>query len=99
LTNPHPGCIIKTKVEKTATARALQENRRQQDMPVIIETTREGYALDQVRHTLTVRELKDYLNEFDDDAKIYLSFDSGYTYGGIHYQDFRDGVEELEAEE
>ena len=52
-------------------------------MPIIIETTREGYALDQIRKTMTVGELLEVLQDYDEDQKIYLSFDRGYTYGGI----------------
>lgn len=50
---------------------------------VIIETLRDGYSIDQVRDTMTVQELINILSDFDADAKVYLSFDSGYTYGGI----------------
>ena len=50
---------------------------------VIIEANREGYGTDQVRRTMTVRELIDYLEQFNEDAKVYLSHDNGYTYGGI----------------
>lgn len=48
-----------------------------------VETLREGYGIDQIRKTLTVGELIELLSEFDEDTPIYLSFDNGYTYGGI----------------
>lgn len=38
--------------------------------------------------TMTVRELIDKLEEYDDNRRIILSFDNGYTYGGITEQDF-----------
>jgi hypothetical protein len=51
---------------------------------LIILAEREAYGWDEVR-TMTVRELREALEEFDDDAKVILSHDSGYTYGGIRY--------------
>ncbi len=48
-----------------------------------IETLREGYGIDQIRKTMTVGELIELLSEFDEDTPVYLSFDNGYTYGGI----------------
>lgn len=48
-----------------------------------IETLREGYGIDQIRKTLTAGELIELLSEFDEDTPVYLSFDNGYTYGGI----------------
>lgn len=52
-------------------------------MPIIIETTREGYGIDQIKRTMTVGELIDFLSGYDESQPIYLSFDRGYTYGGI----------------
>ena len=50
---------------------------------VYINANREGYGIDQVRHTMTVGELIAYLEQFDEDAQVYLKHDDGYTYGGI----------------
>ena len=50
---------------------------------VYINANREGYGIDQVRHTMTVGELIAYLEQFDEDAQVYLKHDGGYTYGGI----------------
>ena len=44
---------------------------------------REVYDLKDIRHTLTVGELIELLQGFDEDAKVYISNDNGYTYGGI----------------
>ena len=55
-----------------------------------IEAQREGYTLNQVTSTMTVGELIAYLSQYEDDVKVYLSHDGGYTYGGIHYQDIED---------
>ena len=61
---------------------------------VIIEARRTGYGIDQIERTMTVSELIAYLEQFDDDAKVYLSHDRGYTYGGITERDFRDDYED-----
>lgn len=50
---------------------------------LIYSTFREGYGTDQIRKTMTVGELIAFLEDYDEDAPIYLSFDNGYTYGGI----------------
>ena len=57
---------------------------------VIIEASREGYSPEQVRNTMTVKELIEILSEYDEDAKVHLSHDNGYTYGGIHYGNFSE---------
>lgn len=61
---------------------------------LIIMAMRESYGKDDLR-TMTVRELREALEEFDDDMPVILSHDSGYTYGGIRY----DLMEEEEDEE
>ncbi|MBO7663899.1 MAG: hypothetical protein J6U01_11065 [Clostridia bacterium] len=61
---------------------------------LIIAAMRESYGKDDVR-TMTVAELIAALEEFDDDAQVILSHDSGYTYGGIRYE----LMEETEDEE
>lgn len=48
-----------------------------------ISTIREGYSPDQCNDTMTVKELRDLLEYFDDDLPVYLSFDRGYTYGSV----------------
>ena len=50
---------------------------------VIIADDREGYGIDQVRDTMTVGELVALLQDYDEDAPIYLSHDNGFTFGGI----------------
>ena len=50
---------------------------------LILNTMREGYTIDQIRKTMTVAELRDFLDDYDDETPVYLSFDYGYTYGGI----------------
>ena len=55
---------------------------------VYINANREGYGIDQVRHTMTVGELI-----------AYLEHDGGYTYGGITEWCFEDGELDEEEEE
>ena len=61
---------------------------------LIIETEREGYSIDQVEKTLTVGELIELLHYYDEDAPVYLSFDGGYTYGGLREGRFDAWYEE-----
>ena len=37
---------------------------------------------------MTVAELRDFLEDYDDETPVYLSFDNGYTYGGITESNF-----------
>lgn len=64
---------------------------------LLLEANRTGYGIDQIRNTMTVGELIEYLEGFDEDMKIYISNDNGYTYGGITYNDFRE--EEYDEED
>ena len=66
---------------------------------LIIETEREGYSIDQVEKTLTVGELIELLHYYDEDAPVYLSFDGGYTYGGLREGRFDTWDEGTEEEE
>ena len=58
---------------------------------VYISANREGYGIDQVRHTMTVGELIGYLEQFDEDAQVFLKHDGGYTFAGITEWCFEDG--------
>ena len=43
-------------------------------------------------YTCTVGALKDFLDDFDDDVKVFLRNDNGYTYGQIDcYDDIYEG--------
>lgn len=65
-----------------------------------IEARREGYSINQIESTMTVGELVEYLQNFDEDTPIYLSHDYGYTYGGItEYRIEEDYIEDDEEEE
>ena len=61
-----------------------------------IAAQREGYGIDQVRHTMTVGDLIDYLSQFDEEAQVYLRHDGGYTYGGITPYCFEEDTPEEE---
>ena len=50
---------------------------------LFIEGRRNGYGPDQCGKTMTVAELIEFLEEFDEDTPIYLRNDGGYTYGNI----------------
>lgn len=51
---------------------------------VYINGNRNGYSEEQCGYTMTVAEMVDYLNQFDDDEKIYLRNDNVYTFGSIN---------------
>ena len=62
-----------------------------------LEPQKTGYSVSQVRETMTVGELKSLLEYYDDELPIYLSFDNGYTYGGIteyEFNEVEDGKDE-----
>lgn len=66
---------------------------------ITIEANREGYGPDQCGSTMTVRELINYLEQFDEDQKVYISNDNGYTYGSISNWDFNEKWEDEEDDE
>lgn len=62
---------------------------------VIIAADREGYDIDQVRKTMTVGELVKLLQDYDEDAPVYLSHDNGYTYGGITEEKIKEVFDDV----
>lgn len=68
-------------------------------MKIYIEGRRNGYNPTQCGKTMTVGELMAYLEQFDEDAKIYLKNDNGYTYGSIDDYSFEEGYEDEEGDE
>ena len=64
---------------------------------LILDTMREGYGIDQIKHTMTAGELISFLSDFDEDTPVYLGFDSRYTYGGITESRF-DSCDKEDAE-
>jgi hypothetical protein len=66
---------------------------------LIYSTFRDGYGTDQVPRTMTAGELIAFLEQYDEDTPVYLSFGNGYTYGGITEQRFEESYNEEEDEE
>jgi hypothetical protein len=66
---------------------------------LIYSTFREGYGIDQVNRTMTAGELINFLAQYDEDTPIYLSFDNGYTYGGITEERFEEDYGEDKDDE
>lgn len=50
---------------------------------LFISGKRNGYGTDQCGKTLTVGELIEILQEYDENSPVYLRNDNGYTYGSI----------------
>lgn len=65
-------------------------------MVLTIDGRREGYALNQIGGTMTVDELIDYLDQYDDKTLVMINNDDGYTYGSIDYDSFREEYDEDE---
>lgn len=58
---------------------------------IFIETRHNGYNTEQCGSTLTVKELIEILEDFNEDSPIYFSNDGGYTYGSIECEDIFEG--------
>lgn len=59
-------------------------------MKLVYNTSRDAYGIEDVRHTMTVGELVAHLQDYDPDTPVYLSFDNGYTYGGLDARSFEE---------
>ena len=57
---------------------------------LFIEGRRDGYTPKQCAATMTVGELIEYLQNYDEDMEIYLKNDEGYTYGSIDESSFTE---------
>jgi len=68
-------------------------------MKIYINAERTGYSPEQIRNTMTVRELIEALEQFDEDAPVYLKHDGGYTYGGITWSDLEEDWSRDEEED
>lgn len=61
-----------------------------------LDTTRTHYsATSAAERTLTVGELRELLDQFDDDTPVVFRNDNGYTYGSLGW----DAVSEIDTEE
>lgn len=61
---------------------------------LFIQNVRSGYDLEQCGNTMTVAELIEYLEQFEEDTKVYISNDSGYTYSAIKENHFFENDDE-----
>lgn len=51
---------------------------------LVFEASRDGYGIDQIAdRAMTVGELRELLEHYEDDTLFVLSHDSGYTFGSI----------------
>lgn len=70
---------------------------------LILNTKRQGYGTDQCGTTLTVGELIELLQDYDEDMKVYFGNDYRgsywYTYGSITEDDFYLEAEDNEEED
>ena len=70
---------------------------------LFIDGRRTGYSVGQIlkyTNTMTVGQLKEMLEDYDDDTPVILRNDNGYTYGEIEYDSFREkNVEDDDEEE
>lgn len=63
-------------------------------MKIVYETFRAAYGIEDIKRTMTVGELIEFLSQYDYDTPVYLSFDNGYTYGGLTEDRFEERDEE-----
>lgn len=67
-------------------------------MKIVINAAREAYGLEDVKRTMTIGEIVAYLQDNDPDTPVYLSFDGGYTYGGLE-ESFFEEVDDDDADD
>jgi hypothetical protein len=60
------------------------------NMKLFIEGRRDGYATEQCRETMTVKELIARLEDYDENTLVYLKNDGGYTFGSIDEWSFSE---------
>ena len=58
---------------------------------IFIDGRRDGYSPAQCGNTMTVGELKEFLEQFNDEDEVFLMNDNGYTYGSITDSSFESG--------
>ena len=67
-------------------------------MKLFIEGRRDAYSADQIKKTLTVGEIIRILEQYDEDTKVLLQNDNGYTYGSIREESFEEDWSEEDEE-
>ena len=58
---------------------------------IFIDGRRDGYSPAQCGNTMTVGELKEFLEQFNDEDEVFLMNNNGYTYGSITDSSFESG--------
>lgn len=66
---------------------------------LFINAARNGYAPEQCGRTMTVGELIEFLQNFDEEAEVFIKNDNGYTYGNIVDYRFEEEDDTEEDEE
>lgn len=59
-------------------------------MKIFLDTTRNGYTTEQCGRTLTVKDLRELLEDYNDDTEVFFRNDNGYTYGSLDYDTIRE---------
>ena len=67
-------------------------------MKLLIEGRRNGYTTEQCGNTMTVGDLIRFLEQYDEDTKVYLNNDNGYTFGSITESSFEEDWSEEDEE-
>ncbi len=57
---------------------------------ILIDAINTAYSIERIKSTMTVAELIEHLQQYDEDEKIVLRFDGGYTYGEIIEDNFSE---------
>lgn len=68
---------------------------------LVINIERDGYEPNQIYGSMTVGDLKSYLDDYPDDMEVYIGNDNHYTFSGIRgdcFEEYVDG-DEYEDEE
>ena len=68
-------------------------------MRIYMEGRRNGYGPEQCGRTMTVGEMIEYLQQFDEEAEVFLNNDGGYTFGSITESSIWEDEEEEEDAE
>lgn len=58
---------------------------------LFFETEAHAYAPEDCAYTMTVGELREFLDQYNDDTLIMFSNDNGYTYGRLYESEIREG--------
>ena len=64
---------------------------------LVFGSSRDGYSIGQVAdRAMTVEDLRELLEDYEDDDLIIISHDNGYTYGSLWFEDEVTDFEEGE---